>query len=168
MTKLISSVIFFSLMVLISTSCHETCDLEKSRELRSSIEKYSMTFIEDLTASDWAERCKVKYGWEDDWIAQHQIFRNAFPDYNIEVKRMLIDSLDVTIWGEVSGTHSKEFPMGELKGHTPRGEKITWNEVWCFDIVVDSTGMRFGEKWDMVIDGVDRMKKLGIKCLPGE
>ncbi len=58
--------------------------------------------------------------------------------------------------------------MGELKGHAPTGEKITWNEVWYFDIVVDSTGMRFGEKWDMVVDGVDRMKKLGIKCLPEE
>ncbi len=101
MTKLISSVLFFVFMLLLSTSCHETCDLEKSRELRSSIEKYSMTFIEDLTASDWAERCKAKYGWESDWISQHQILRDAFPDYNIEVKRMLIDSLDVTIWGEV-------------------------------------------------------------------
>lgn len=149
-------------------SCRDSCNRNESRDLHTSLDQYSLKFIDDLTSHDWANLCKINYGWTDDWIAEHQIFRDAFPDYNIKVKRLLIDSIDVIIWGEVSGTHMKEFPIGELKGHQPKGKKVTWSEVWYFDIINDSLGIRFGEKFDMITDGVGRMKQLGIKCLPEE
>jgi len=164
--QIIAVLLSGTLLIVASYSCTDKCEYNEMGELRGAIEKYSLDFIEDLTASDWAERCKANYGWTDEWITEYQVFRDAFPDLNINVKRILIDSMDVTMWGEVSGTHSKEFPKEELKGHEPQGIKVAWNEVWYYNMVKDSTGLKFGEKMDMVIDGITRMKQLGIKCLP--
>ena len=62
----------------------------------------------------------------------------------------------------MSGTHVKEFPRGELAGFKATNKTVTWNEIWHFNV----ENGEFAGDWDWAIDGVWRMKQLGIKCLP--
>ena len=120
--------------------------------------------LEDLSSSNWDEIVMEKYGWNEEGVKGHKEFRDAFTDYQIEVKHLLIDRTEAVVWNTISAKHVKEFPYGELKGHEPSGEEVTWTEVWY----IEKTNGKFVDKLDIVIDGVGRMKQLGIKCLPEE
>lgn len=129
---------------------------------KESIKKFVTTFVEDFNASDWAEKVKSKYKWGDDGIADQKVFRESFPDFKIKIKHLVVDGNEVVMWGEMSGTHVKEFPRGELAGCKATNKTITWNEIWYFKIENNA----FAGDFDWAIDGVWRMKQLGIKCLP--
>ena len=123
---------------------------------RDDVEKVALAYAEDISSENWIEIFKDKYGYDDEGIKWKQGFRDAFPDYKVTVKRILVDGSDVILWNEISGTHSKEYPYGELKGIAPTNKKVTWTEIWYFNVV---DGKR-GEKWDMVIDGLSRLNQL--------
>ena len=77
---------------------------------------------------------------DDNGIKWHQEFRDAFPDYKVTVKRILVDGSDVVLWNEMNGTHTKEYPYGELQGIAPTNKKVTWTEIWYFDVVDGKKG----------------------------
>lgn len=129
---------------------------------KESIKKFVTTFVEDFNSSDWAERVKSKYQWGDDEIRDQKVFRESFPDFKIKIKHLVVDGNEVVMWGEMSGTHVKEFPRGELAGFKATNKTVTWNEIWHFKI----ENSEFAGDWDWAIDGVWRMKQLGVKCLP--
>lgn len=129
---------------------------------KESIKKFVTTFVEDFNSSDWAERVKSKYKWGDDGIRDQKVFRESFPDFKIKIKHLVVDGNEVVMWGEMSGTHVKEFPRGELAGFKATNKTVTWNEIWHFKI----ENGEFAGDWDWAIDGVWRMKQLGVKCLP--
>lgn len=127
---------------------------------KESIEKFVRKSIDDLNSADWAD--KVKGNWSEKDIKDHKVFRESFANYNIKIKHLVIDGNDVVMWGEMSGTFVKEFPVAEFMGSKPNNKTVTWNEVWYFNVV----NGKFGDKWDWTIDGISRMKQAGIKCLP--
>ena len=129
---------------------------------KESIKKFVTTFVEDFNSTDWAEKVKTKYKWGDDGITGQKVFRESFPDFKIKIKHLVVDGNEVVMWGEMSGTHVKEFPLGELAGFKATNKTVTWNEIWYFRI----ENGEFTGDWDWAIDGVWRMKQLGIKCLP--
>jgi len=129
---------------------------------KESIKKFVTTYIEDCNSPGWAEAAKNKYKWNEDGIREHQLFRESFPDFKIKIKHLVVDGNEVVMWGEMSGTHVKEFPRGELAGFKATNKTITWNEIWHFKI----ENGEFAGDWDWAIDGVWRMKQLGLKCLP--
>lgn len=124
---------------------------------RDDVKKVALAYTEDIVSDNWAEILRNKYGVDEEGIKMHQEFRNAFPDYSVTVKRILVDGADVVLWNEISGTHSKEYPYGELKGIAPANKKVTWTEIWYLNIV---EGKIIRGKGDMVIDGISRLNQL--------
>ena len=129
-----------------------------------SLEKWALGYAEDLSSSNWAEIVIEKYGWNEDGVKGHKEFRDAFADYKAEVKYLLVDGTEVVMWNTISAKHVKKFPYAEMKGLEPSGKEVTWTEIWYFE----KTDGKFVDKWDMLVDGVGRMKQLGIECLPKE
>lgn len=129
---------------------------------KESITKFVTSYIDDFNSPNWAELVKNKYHWNDEGIKQQQLFRDCFANFNIKIKHLLVDGERVVMWGEMSATHVKEFPHGELAGFKPQNKSVVWNEIWYFSVKNGA----FGNEWDWAIDGVNRMKQLGIKCLP--
>lgn len=123
---------------------------------RDAVEKIALAYVADISSENWAEIVKDKYGWCDECIQSHQEFRDAFPDYNVNVKRLLVDGSEFVLWNEISGTHANEYPHYELKGIAPTNKKVCWVEIWYFD-VVDG---KIGEKSDWSIDGIGRLNQL--------
>jgi predicted ester cyclase len=75
---------------------------------------------------------------------------------------MIAEGDKVVVRGRVRATHNGEFPVTELKGITPTGMQIEWDEVWIVQ-VVDG---RFGEEGYSILDGVSRLQQLGVLSTP--
>jgi hypothetical protein len=56
----------------------------------------------------------------------------------------------------ITGTHSAEFPFGELKGIAATGKKLAWEEV---------TIMKYRDgvpsDFKLIVDGIARLQQLG-------
>lgn len=129
---------------------------------KESIVKFVTTFIDDFNSPNWAENVKNKYHWNDEGIKEQKLFRESFANFNIKIKHLIVDGDHVVMWGEMSATYVKEYPRGEFVGYMPQNKSVTWNEIWYFTV----KNGEFGNEWDWAIDGVPRMKQMGIKCLP--
>ena len=66
---------------------------------KESIKKFVITYVEDCNSPDWAEIAKNKYKWNEDGIREHKVFREAFPDFKIKIKHLVIDGNEVVMWG---------------------------------------------------------------------
>lgn len=92
------------------------------------------------------------------WFVQnHRQFRKAFPDYQATVTHVVAEGDTVVVVTLVTGTHSAEFPYGELKGIAATGKKLVWEEVMI-------TQYRDGVPSDirLIVDGVARLQQLGV------
>lgn len=147
----------FWILVFEGVSCNPSYG-----EDRDSIVKFVTTFVEDFNSPNWAENVKNKYKWNDEGIKEQKLFRECFANFSIRIKHLVIDGNKVVMWGEMSATYVKEYPRGEFVGSSPLNKRVTWNEIWYF--AVENGG--FGNEWDWAVDGVPRMKQMGIKCLP--
>ena len=147
----------FGMVLFTCVLANQSCAQDKE-----SIVKFVTTYIDDFNSPNWAEHVKNKYHWNDDGIKEQKFFRECFANFNIKVKHLIVDGDQVVIWGEMSATYVKEYPRGEFVGSTPQNKPVTWNEIWYFTV----KNNEFGNEWDWAIDGVPRMKQLGIKCLP--
>jgi predicted ester cyclase len=95
------------------------------------------------------------------WFVQnHRQFRKAFPDYHATITRVVAEGDTVVVTTLVTGTHSAEFPFGEMKGIAATGKKLAWEEVTI-------TKYRAGALSDikLIVDGVARLQQLGVLSL---
>jgi predicted ester cyclase len=83
------------------------------------------------------------------WIAP---FREAFPDVNMEVVRMIEEDDTVVARFVCSGTH-----LGAWRGHEPTGRKFRVDEVYFFDFAAD----RIAGAWG-IEDTHRRLEQLGL------
>ncbi len=116
-------------------------------------------FIDIINRSDWEDHVDQFYAgqeWWDGWWANHRAFRKAFPDYKYTIDYIAADGDIVCYFGTVEGTHTAEFPFGELKGIAATGKKCTWNEAW-WSRTVDGKPL----EGNFVVDGVARLQQLG-------
>lgn len=127
---------------------------------KKPIKELVLEYIGDITSENWEEIVVAKYDWKD--TKEHKEFREAFTNYNIEVKYVVSNDTEVIVWNKITANHMKEFPYGELKGFPPTGKEVSWDEVWY----CKRTEENFCDQFDMMVDGVGRMYSLGIKCLP--
>jgi len=91
------------------------------------------------------------------FIQNHRQFRKAFPDYHAMVTRVVAEGDTVVVVTLVTGTHSAEFPFGELKGIAATGKKLAWEEV---TITKHHDGLLTDLK--LMVDGVARLQQLGV------
>jgi predicted ester cyclase len=121
-------------------------------------------YFDTLNRDDWEEHIDQFYADQDWWDQYWPVFRDlrkAFPDYKFTILHIAADGPDVCLIGRIDGTHSAEFPYGELKGVSPTGKKISWDEAWWINF---ENGKPTGGY--SVLDGVSRMHQLGLITLP--
>jgi hypothetical protein len=93
-----------------------------------------------------------------DWFMEsHRLFRKAFPDYHATLLHIAAEGDTVIVFLKVTGTHSAEFPIGELKGIAPTGKKLEWNEA---QVMVYKDGIPATS--ELIIDGISRLQQLGV------
>jgi predicted ester cyclase len=149
------------IMILIAVICPSFLSAQDPAEIRAFVNDQ----IAALTSENWQKEILKRSNKKEEtaeFIKEHQVFRDAFANFKIEIKHLVVEGNEVIMWGQMSATHVAEFPREEFKGLQATNKEIEWTEVWFFD-VVDG---HYGEQFDWTVDGVSRMKQLGIKCLP--
>lgn len=129
-------------------------------ETRQGIEDY----IKDLNAEDWytnLEKRQPNDNAHKQFLERYQHFRNAYQDMNLEIKHLLVEGNEGILWLIVTATHANQTE-DIIKNVTPSGKKVTWQEVWYFDMQQGE----FGKKWDILVREVDKMQSVGEYQLP--
>ena len=117
-------------------------------------------FFATINQEDWENHLDQFFAgqeWWDEWWADHRVFRHAFPDWQYTIEHIAADGEIVCLIGTAEGTHTAEFPFGELKGIAPTGKKISWGEAWWVRLV-DGKPIEGG----LTVDGVNRLRQLGV------
>jgi|SRR5580700_10827363 predicted ester cyclase len=84
------------------------------------------------------------------WIGP---FRNAFPDFRMEIIDLVADSQKVAAHFRCSGTH-----LGEWMGHPPTGRRFQdIDEIYIFRVIGGKLASAVG-----VEDNIQRMRQLGL------
>ena len=140
-----------------------TLDVPRLNEESGDTRQFIRTFIEKVNSSDWDTKIGEHLnGNPEEFIQRHKVFRKAFTKYHLTVKHLVVEGNKGVMWGKVSAVHSREFDGIDTKGHPATHRQISWEEVWYFEV----EGNRFGENFDFMLNTMQRMKALGIKCYP--
>ncbi|MBN2281221.1 MAG: hypothetical protein JXQ65_11620 [Candidatus Marinimicrobia bacterium] len=131
-------------------------------QLEKEIREFIDQMISDVTSEGWPEKMKENFGWDDQTISDHQEFRDAFQNYSVEIEHFVCNGKEVVVWNKITAKFVHEYPYTELKGAVPTNEEISWIEVWYYEFADNARQI---VQFKMLIDGVPRMKKLGIRCL---
>jgi predicted ester cyclase len=84
------------------------------------------------------------------WIGP---FRNASPDFRMEIIDLVADSQKVAAHFRCSGTH-----LGEWMGHPPTGRRFQdVDEIYIFRVIGGKLASAYG-----VEDNIQRMRQLGL------
>lgn len=127
---------------------------------------WMLKWIEAVKSPDWEQATKPFFQgamgeWRDWFVENHRAFLKAFPDFDSSILHVAADDDTVIVITKVTGTHTAEFPSGELKGVAPTGKKLEWQEAqWA---VFDQGNWVDG---GLLVDGVSRLQQLGV--LPSE
>ena len=126
----------------------------------SDNKQIAQEIIDAMNKADWMDHMH-KYAGPDLDIAamkeQQKLFRSAFPDYHFTVNMMIAEGDTVAIFGTVEATHAQEYPFVELKGVTPSGKKLRWDEAHCWKF--ENGKFVAGH---FVVDGANRLRQLGV------
>ena len=122
----------------------------------------SLAWIEALNSPNWDKAVQpffvgVLEQYHEWFMESHRKFRLAFPDYQASVVHAAAEGDTVILFLKVTGTHSAEFPEGELKGIPASGKKLEWHEV---NVTVYKDGVP--TEVELVIDGIARLEQLGV------
>jgi predicted ester cyclase len=137
----------------------------QSREIlegdtKAGIEEY----INDLNSSDWRSRLEKRKPGDKQhqaFIDSYQKYRDAYQNMKMKIKHLAIDGEEAIMWAEVSCTHDG-ITNDVIANIQPKGATVNWQEVWYFDM----KNRQFGDKWDIVVRGLDKMKSVGANCVP--
>ena len=122
-------------------------------------------YLDALSSNKWAELVPPFMPTQavaDDFVGQHKVFRKAFADYTARLKHLVVEGNRAVAWLHISARHVAPFPYDEFAGAKPGGKAVSWDEVWYFDV----KNGKFGGEWDFLVNGVERMKEMGVRCLP--
>ena len=103
--------------------------------------------------------------WTDEewapWERSLTAMLRAFPDFRIDVEHLIVEGDKAAALVRVTGTHTDEFPAGELEGIAATGRRISWSEAH-FSVVRDGQFVAGG----LVVDSLDRLRQLGAATTP--
>ena len=122
----------------------------------------SLAWYEALNSPNWEQAVEPLFvgvfaQYHDWFMESHRLFRRAFPDYHATLLHIAAEGDTVIVFLKVTGTHSAEFPIGELKGIAPTGKKLEWNEA---QVMVYKDGIPATS--ELIIDGISRLQQLGV------
>ena len=132
---------------------------------QEDLEALVATMVAAHNARD-VDAIRSHYGGSDEewapWDRALRAFFRAFPDYGITVQRIVLGRGEAAIFYRVRGTHTAEYPAGELAGVAPTGSTVAWDEAAYYRVengkIVDV---------HLVIGGVERLQQLGVLPAPG-
>ena len=122
----------------------------------------SLAWYEALNSPNWEQAVEPLFvgvfaQYHDWFMESHRLFRRAFPDYHATIVHAVAEGDTVILLLKVTGTHSAEYPEGELKGIAPTGKKLEWYEA---SVTVYQDGVPTDIQ--LIIDGVTRLQQLGV------
>lgn len=133
---------------------------------KHEIEALAQRMIDTLNAHDVAAMRAIASGSDEEWAPWERAFTaffRSFPDYRVTVRKIIVGEDDFAVFYTASGTHSAEFPAGELAGIPASGKKLTWQEAVWQHVTPDG---KIGDG-DLVIAGHERLQQLGVLPAPG-
>lgn len=119
-------------------------------------------WLEGINSSDWETKLRPFFSSDASWDAfrtEHQPFREAFPDFHVELDGMICEGDFVVFWTTVTGTFSKPFDEGGLAGIEPQGQKLEWREATGLD--VSTLNDDIPDAW-FFCDELGRLRQLGV------
>ncbi len=160
--------LLFSIILCTLCSCGEgnnsVTDQNTDAELRvfqerDSIEQNTEQFIRDyiatLNMADWKTDI-VKYLQPDSdaFLEQHTAFRKSLPNYKSTIKHVSVDGKQAIVWLNCTANYESTYTFEDtfidevIQNIEAKGQPLSWDETWYFD-VVDG---RFGDEWDFLKD----------------
>lgn len=117
-----------------------------------------------MNAPDWKNRLG-KY-WSNssynDFVLSHEKFRQAYKNYKVTIKHLVVTGRDGIMWARVSAVHSGKTDSDIARGMEATGKPVEWEEAWYFEVI----NGKQGNKWDLLKDELSIMRHLDIKCIP--
>lgn len=129
---------------------------EALRSTEANTKKFIRTYLSDLNAPDWQTKI-LNYlpPGSEAFLEEHTLFRESYTNYEATIKHVMVDANECIVWLGITAEYTKRYPLengsfrdGAIAAFEPRGQELSWEETWYFD-VVDG---RFGEKWGMLKD----------------
>lgn len=127
--------------------------------------KFITDYFKALNDPDWQQKVRFAFATENGWknfVTRHQEFRNAFTNYHSNIDFIVIEGNKGSVWVTVTGEFAQPYAQEELKNAEARQQKVKWEEAWYFEI----KDGHWAGNFRLLLDGVGRMKQLGVKCLP--
>ncbi len=154
------------LLFLIPSIAYSQPEISSTEESHSQIELKTKAFIENYLSAmnhpDWATKM-LPYLRHPEFIDRHADYRKAFENLRFDIKHLMVNDNEGIVWITQSGLHVREFNDGVFKNIPATQNKVKWDEVWYY--TVDESG-KFGEKFELIHNNNQKMRALGIKCLP--
>lgn len=146
----------------------ELAQFEEQSSEEQKVREYAEAYVNAMNSPDWKTEMRkyLKEGPEADAFLEGEYtkFRNSFPNAKTTIKHIALDGNECILWLEETANFAAPFSVENsdygdnvLNGIEAKNQKLTWNEVWYFD-VVDG---KFGGKWDFLKDNYAVLKGLG-------
>lgn len=128
------------------------------------LESLVRTMVDAHNARD-VDAIRSHYAASDEewapWNRAVRAFFRAFPDYGITVQKVVIGRGEVALFYRAHGTHTAEYPAGELAGVEPTGSPVAWDEAVYYRV----ENGRIADV-HLVVSGVERLQQLGVLPAP--
>lgn len=131
----------------------ETYKGQKSEE--EMTRQFITGYLADLNATDWKSKVpKYLKANSQEFLEQHTVFRNSFPNYKSTIKHMAVDGNEAIVWINITANYAETYTFEDayiqeaINGLEAKNQALSWDEVWYFDSVEG----RFGDKWDFLKD----------------
>jgi hypothetical protein len=143
-------------------------NFEAKETEEKKVREYAEAYVNAMNSPNWKTEIRkyLKEGPDADKFLneEYTLFRKSFPNATTVIKHMAVEGNECILWLEETANYAamytgsdKEFRDHILGGIKADNQKLTWNEVWYFD-VVDG---KFGGKWDFLKDNYAVLKGLG-------
>ena len=149
----------FAFLLIIALCFSAYCTQTIYGQTETDPKKWTEAYVEAISSPDWADKMGA-FGWGSD-MSGHKEFRDAYANYKAEIKHIVTEGDKVMVWVQISAKRVGDFQHDELKGTKPTGKELTWGEIWCFNVIDGKMS-----DWEMMVDGMARMKSAGVKCIP--
>lgn len=126
--------------------------------IETNTKQYTEDYIKAVNSAAWNSTL-IKYlnpGPDtDNFFEEHSAFRTSFENYNATIKHLAVEGNEALLWINITANYATPFTLDKsaygdeiFKGIEAKGQPVSWDETWFFD-VVDG---KFGGKWDFLKD----------------
>lgn len=174
--------IFFTIVLLSIFSCGEGNKEAGNQKIAAALKTYEAlefeevitkkfieNYLSDLNSPSWRSKLPVYLAPNpDDFLVEHAAFRESFTNYQSTIKHLTVEGNEGIVWLNITANYAKTYSFESksdtygdaiFKGIKAENQALSWDEIWCFNIVDG----KFGDQWDFLKDNYAVLE--GLKAI---